>query len=138
MGQERAKNTIGAPEREHHLERRPGSNRCFPSFEGFGQYLRIMYGLPAPALQLLRRGAGVVVRALVVPVDRSVGTRHPTQLRDRVGEGPEALFTHVQGMVGPLALRDIETRADEPGELTLTIERRPVIQKPAIFAVLAA
>src|SRR5262245_39760677 len=41
---------------------------------------------PAPTLHLLRQGAGVVVPALVVPVDRAGLVRQPGELTDVVGQ----------------------------------------------------
>jgi hypothetical protein len=50
----------------------------------------VVHFLPAPALHLLERGAGVLVPALVVPEDPTAGVGHPGELGNAVCQRAKA------------------------------------------------
>ena len=105
--QEGAKLAIGAAQRENHVERLSGCDRRLPTFQDFRQRLRVMHRLPAPALHLFRRGARVLVPAIVVPENPAVRVRHPAQLRDRVGQSSKLRFALAEGLLRPLPFAQV-------------------------------
>src|ERR1035441_3014166 len=76
-GQEGPKDTVGAPQRESHFERRSRRNGVLPLLKDSGQSFRVKHGLPSPTFHLFRGGAGKFVPSLVVPEDEAIGVRHP-------------------------------------------------------------
>jgi hypothetical protein len=54
--------------------------------------LGVMNFLPSPALHLFERGAGIVVPALVVPVDPARLVGSPGELTDVIGKFAKASF----------------------------------------------
>src|ERR1700723_2039245 len=66
-----------------------------------------MHALPPPAFHLLWRRARVIVPALVVPEDESVGTGHPRELRNGIGQRPKALFAFAHLLLRLPALGDV-------------------------------
>src|SRR5690606_24343862 len=57
----------------------------------------MMHRTPAQGAHGFQRGAGVVVPALVVPVDAARGVGHPGELAHVVGQGAELLLAGAQG-----------------------------------------
>jgi hypothetical protein len=94
--QEGPEGPVRGAQREHHFERIALRDGSAPPFEHLRQPIRVMDRLPAPALHLLGRGAGIIVPALIVPEDRSVRPRAPAQGRDRIGQRAELPFAFPQ------------------------------------------
>jgi hypothetical protein len=99
------------------VERLARRERCAPALEHVGQLQRMVYGLPAPALDLLWRRAGVLVPALVEPGDGAVGLCDPRELRDRVGELVEPRLALLQLEVGALPLGHVDGGAQHANGL---------------------
>ena len=82
-GSERAEYAIRSPQREHHVERLDRwQSKLFHRSSTLGSSFGIVYRLPAPAFHLFGSGSGVLIPALVVPVDPAIRVRRPAQLRD--------------------------------------------------------
>src|SRR5215831_17184475 len=75
--EERTELSVGAAEREDHIEWLAGLDALLPALHDGRENFGVVHGLPAPAFHLLGSRAGVLVPALVVPEDVAVGPRHP-------------------------------------------------------------
>jgi hypothetical protein len=77
---------------------------------------------PAPALHLFKRGPGVVMPTLVVPVYPAGLVSGPRELTDVIGELPEARLAVPEGSLGSLALGDVEGQALETYKAAARVE----------------
>src|SRR5258708_35958996 len=66
-----------------------------------------MNALPSPTLHFFKGRARVLVPALVVPEDVSIGFCHPGELRNAVRHGQEPLFTLAQRTFRSLSLGNV-------------------------------
>lgn len=87
--EEPAEHAVVPAQGKLHFEGRAGRKRMPPARDDCRQHLRIVDTLPAPALHLLERGAGVFVPAAIVKVDVAVGTCRPAELRHQIEQRPE-------------------------------------------------
>src|ERR1035438_5094132 len=95
-----------------------------------------MNRLPAPPLHLRRGSSGVFIPALVVPENPAFRIGHPTQLRDRICQGPELSLTLARGLLCLLAFGDIQDDAEETYRAAFAIAQRPSLsQHPALFTI---
>src|SRR5579872_1029885 len=56
----------------------------------------MMHSFPSPAFDIFESSAGVVIPALVIPEDRSIGVCHPCELGNGIGQRTELAFTLAQ------------------------------------------
>ena len=90
--QEGTEDAVGSAQREFHVKGFAAGDRLPPAREHRRKHLRVVHALPAPAFHLGWRRPGVLVPPFVVPVDVTVGTGDPGELRNGVCHGPKALF----------------------------------------------
>jgi hypothetical protein len=99
-GEESSETSIGGAEREDHFKRDTLGDGGLPQMENGGKRLRIMDTLPAPALHIERGGSGVIVPALVVPMDEAIGAGGPGELGDGLDHGVKSLLAVPKGVGG--------------------------------------
>jgi len=110
-GQEPAEDAVLAAEGKFHLQWGAGRERATPAGDDRVDHRRVVDRLPAPALHLLERRAGVFVPALVVVIDVAVRKCRPRELGHVVHDRLEEL----------LRFRELARRKDlaghvEPGD----------------------
>ncbi len=91
-GQEPAVVAIRRAQRKFHFKRNSGRKGFLPPLHHLRQQGRVVQLLPAVALHLAGRGAGVIVPALVVPENRPIRTGRPGELGNRIDHGAELLL----------------------------------------------
>ena len=64
----------------------------------------------APVVQVLRRGAGIIVEAAVEPFDLAIFAGFPDQMRHGLDQRPEPFFAGAQGSLGQLAIGHVADR----------------------------
>ena len=97
---------IATAQRECVLPGRPGLEALADPLHHTVDVIGMVHLLPAPPLHLFERRAGVVVPALVVPVDPTRPVGGPGKLTDVVGKLAEARFALAQRCFSSAPLDD--------------------------------
>ena len=81
--------------------------------------VRVNHLVPAPALHLLQRRAGVFIPAFIIKENAAVRVCHPRQGSDIVGHAPEVGLALAQLPLGDDALRDIFRRDQNAADFAI-------------------
>jgi hypothetical protein len=124
-GEKPAVLSVLASEREGVFPGRAGREAPLDALNDLLDVVGVVDCSPPPPLHLIEGGTGVVVPALVIPIDPTAWIGHPRELRDGVRERSEPFLLHANRIVGAMALGDVLDDSYEEVDVTfLPADRR--------------
>ena len=118
------------------LSRRFRSHDALPRRRQTVQILRVNGSRPAPTARLFRRKADEVQIVLVEELGASIGPRRPGQRRNRVDDELEIALARREGLLGALALVDVDEQVVPADDVPVRIPKRKSARlKPAVDAI---
>ena len=118
------------------LSRRFRSHDALPRRRQTVHILRVDGSRPAPTARLFRRKADEVQIVLVEELGASIGPRRPGQRRNRVDDELEIALARREGLLGALALVDVDEQVVPADDVPVRIAKRKSARlKPAVDAI---